>query len=235
VWPVGEKKVPEVEHLREWRSRGAKSQNRRESIQLGIHSLAEQVVCQFRFDDLKALVDKLETPMNAVHGVPHITRALFGNKVMEKGKSFDLAARSVQEGRTQNVHALHVDGRISGVVFGGIIRNEPNRRIFGDWRESIDGRSLGTLPLPVGSFRLPIMHFPRNSIKKPNKASFCDAALEERICGQGTEGIISDFGVSRGPAPVHQRKVFVRRKGRDIQKSKPHIYAVRRLFGKASG
>jgi hypothetical protein len=213
VWPVGEKKVPQVEDLREWRSRGAECEDRREGIQLGIHSLAEQVICQFRFHDLKALVNKLEAPVNSIHGVPDITWALFGNKVMEKGESFDLAARSVQEGRTQDVHALHVDGGISGAVSGSTVRIESNGRIFGDWREGIDRRSLSSLALPVGTFGLPIMHFPRNGIKKPNKASFCDAALEERICGQGTEGVISDFGVSWGPAPVHQRKIFVRRKG----------------------
>lgn len=106
-----------MEHLGQWRRAGAECQHRRKGVELRLHPLGEEIGGKLRLDDLEASVDQPQTPVDAVHGAADIAGAFAGNEIVKQGEGLDFAARHVQKGRAENVHPLHVDGRLAGDGF----------------------------------------------------------------------------------------------------------------------
>lgn len=46
------------------------------------------------------------------------------------------------------------------------------------------------------------MKFPGDGVEETDEGGFADAALEERVCGEGAEGVVADFGVGGGRAAM---------------------------------
>ena len=118
--PVREQKVPKLQHLRQRRRAGAHGQHRRESVHLRLHALADQVGRQFRVQDGKALVHEFETVVHAVHGAADVARALARDEAVEGDEGFGFGTGGVEEGRAEDVHALHVDAWGGAAGFGAL-------------------------------------------------------------------------------------------------------------------
>lgn len=85
----------------------------------------------------------------------------------------------------------------------------------------------GGRPLGAGWGSLCVVQLPSDRIEQADEACFCNAALEERVCGQGAEGVVADLGVGRGPAAVDEGEVFVCGNGRDVEQRQPEVDSIR--------
>lgn len=115
---IREEEIPQMQHLGQRRRARAHRQHRRKRIQLRLHALGKQVRRQFRLHDLQTPVDEAEATVHAVHRAADVARAFAGDEVVEEGEGFDFAARGVEEGCAEDVHALDVDGRLAHVGVG---------------------------------------------------------------------------------------------------------------------
>ena len=119
---MSKQKVPKLEHFRQRRRAGAEGEDGGKGVELGVHALGEQVVGQLVVDDGQALVDEGQTFMHAVHGAAHVARAFARQEAVEGDEGFGFAAGGVEEGRAEDVHALHVDAWFCGAGFGAVGR-----------------------------------------------------------------------------------------------------------------
>ena len=46
------------------------------------------------------------------------------------------------------------------------------------------------------------MKFPGYGVEEADEGGFTDAALEERVCGEGAECVVANFGIGRGGATM---------------------------------
>lgn len=220
---VREQKVPEMQDLRQRRGAGAQGQHGRERIQLGLHALVKEIGGELGLDNLEAAVDEAQAAVHAVHGAAHVAGALAGDEVVEEGEGLDLAAGGVEEGRAQHVHALDVDGGFAhvgagaalaraGLVDEGLVFCDSGRRVD----EAVLVAFVRGRAVREGRGCLCIVQFPGDRVEEPDQACFCDAALEERVCGQRAEGVVADLGVGWGAAAVDEGEVVVCWDGRDV-------------------
>ena len=148
--------------------------------------------------------------MHTVHGAADVARALARDEAVEGDEGFCFGAGGVEEGRAEDVHALHVDAGRGAARFGSL-------RVCrcGGIVRMLDGggsvRELGTSELVGGigqgsavgeRSRLCVVEFPGYGVEEADEGCFADAALEERVCGEGAEGVVADFGIGRGGAAM---------------------------------
>lgn len=84
----------------------------------------------------------------------------------------------------------------------------------------------GGRPVGAGWGSLCVVQLPGDGIEEADEACFCDATLEERVCGQGAKGVVADLGVCRGAAPVDEGEVVVCGSGRDVEQRQPEVDSV---------
>ena len=166
---------------------------------------------QFRVQDGKALVHELEPVVHTVHGATDVARALARDEAVEGDKGFGFGARGVEEGRAEDVHALDVDARGGAAGFGpfGVCRGGGVVRVLDGWgsvlelgaSELVGGIGEG---LAVGEERgrFCVVEFPGYGVEEADEGCFADAPFEERVCGEGAEGVVADFGIGWGGAAV---------------------------------
>jgi hypothetical protein len=68
------------------------------------------------------------------------------------------------------------------------------------------------------------MQPPGYSVEEADETGFADASTEERICGEGSEGVVSDLGVCWRRASVNEAEIVVCREDRCVEEDKPDIY-----------
>ena len=87
--------------------------------------------------------------MHAVHGAADVPRALAGDEAVEGDEGFGFGTCGVEEGRAEDVHALHVDawGRTAGFGALRVRRRGGVVRMFDDWGSVLE---LGTSELVGG-------------------------------------------------------------------------------------
>lgn len=126
---------------------------------------------------------------------------------MEGRECFGLAACRVQEWRGQHIHALDIDASFGSKARLGTFGGECQRAcaVLGG-RTGTTVNSLGRRFLVVSGeglttgrdgLRAGLVEFPGNSIQQTDEGGLAHAAAEKRVGGQGTEGVVADFGVGR--------------------------------------
>lgn len=245
---VCEEKIPEMENLGKWWGTGAEGQDGREGVEFGVHALGEQVRRELRLDDFEAPIDEAQSTVDAVHGAADVARAFAGDEGMEERVGLDLAAGGVEERRAQDVHALHVDGGVDGDIAATAARDAAATRcrdarfgfLLGDAGRRVDKQldvastrrraGFGAQLLPLF-----VVERPRDRVEQANQTGFRDTAFEQRIGGEGAEGIVADLRISRGAAAVNEREVVVGRYGGDIQQDEPKVDPICGLENRSAG
>ena len=69
------------------------------------------------------------------------------------------------------------------------------------------------------------MKFPGDGVEEADEGGFADAALEERVCGEGAEGVVADFGIGGGGAAMDEVEVGVCGEGGRIKEDQPNVNA----------
>lgn len=105
---ICEEEVPQAEHFGEGRRAGAEGEDGWEGVQFGAHALANEIQAELRVDNGEDLVHQCEPLVDAVHRTPHIARTLVRNESVEGDECFGLAARGVEEGCSEDIHALNI-------------------------------------------------------------------------------------------------------------------------------
>jgi hypothetical protein len=70
-----------------------------------------------------------------------------------------------------------------------------------------------------------VMQLPRNSIEDAGETVLGDATAEQRVCGQGTEGIVTDLGIGRRGTLSHEIEVAIGTERRHIEQNEPDVDA----------
>lgn len=73
------------------------------------------------------------------------------------------------------------------------------------------------------------MKFPSYGIEEADKGGFADSAFEEWVGGQGAEGIVADFGISRRCSSSYEVQIAISRYGRGVEQYQPDVYPRLRL------
>lgn len=183
--------------------------------------------------------------MHAIHGAAsYIARTGGCDKSVEGSKSLHLGSSGIQEGGGQDVHALDVSyawsiastllqsGRDTGVGLGvdltGMTKGSGTVTPgFGAAAEA--GRGFGAnggrgLPA-VDTGLVGVVKGPGGGVEQSGERVFGDAAAEEGIGSEGTEGVVANFGVRRGRALADEIEVARGWEGRSTQKDQPDIDA----------
>lgn len=91
------------------------------------------MVVEFRVDGFEAFVHQLKSLVDSFHSRPHIARTFLPYETAEETECLHLAFGSVEEGRSNDVHALHVECRVTGVFEGpGVRVQDADEGGFGD-------------------------------------------------------------------------------------------------------
>lgn len=61
------------------------------------------------------------------------------------------------------------------------------------------------------------MQSPSDSVEQADERSFANPAFKKRVCGEGTEGVVANFGVSRGSSTPNELQISIGGEWRGIQ------------------
>ena len=76
------------------------------------------------------------------------------------------------------------------------------------------------------------MKGPGEGVEESDQGSFADAPFEERVCGQGAEGVVADFGICGRGTAVNEMEVGVCGEDIDVEKDEPDVCPILGLFVK---
>lgn len=79
------------------------------------------------------------------------------------------------------------------------------------------------------------MQRPGKGVEEADEGGFADATFEERVRGEGAEGVVADFGVGGGGAAVDEGEIGVCGERRAVEQDEPDVNAELGLCGEGLG